>query len=638
MNVLNLTCLCILIASILLVFIALGTCIVLSVKSKKKKEDARRMSILPFHIFLIIFYIAAVIVFFPIYYFDYRSAGEAPLQFINSVLLAAQNVLRLITLNGEFDNIKTFLFGSNTIVYPLAQCYSVYTAIICIAAPLLTASFIISFFHNTLSMIRYTFKPCKKLYVMSELNEKSLALAKSILEDSTIISKKEKRVVFTNVFEKESNGDLIFEANKLGALCIKKEVTSLNLKFKRKCERKVYLISENEDKNVEQALELINLNRIKCEDKKDIMDNLQLYVFATSAESGILLDRIDKGNIKVRRFDKNFNLAIYEMKKHDIFNELVLQQDKDDAANKLICIALIGLGGYGLEFLKMICCLGQMPGYSVEVHVFDKAENLEDRVKAVAPEFILYNDNDIPTESKYKIVFHNLVDVKSSKFIEEFLKIQNYTGVYVLLGDDETNIDTAMRISIELKRHTSKIIPIYSLVYDNIKSDILKTVEINRGSLNKDMQPYDITFIGGIQEIYSLDNIEQNEVEELAKKVHTRWIKLAKNYTEAEKPQMIENANIQFNQFEYYRKSSTVRSVYLNLRNKLKIKKRENEESQEDALYNDKLREYEHRRWNVFMRGEGWIYNKKRKNLTKMHNLLLPFNQLPSEEKEKDDF
>ena len=53
-------------------------------------------------------------------------------------------------------------------------------------------------------------------------------------------------------------------------------------------------------------------------------------------------------------------------------------------------------------------------------------------------------------------------------------------------------------------------------------------------------------------------------------------------------------------------------------------------------LLEEKLKEQEHRRWNAYMRSEGFIYNAKRFDLGKMHSDIRPYSELPSSEKNKD--
>ena len=54
------------------------------------------------------------------------------------------------------------------------------------------------------------------------------------------------------------------------------------------------------------------------------------------------------------------------------------------------------------------------------------------------------------------------------------------------------------------------------------------------------------------------------------------------------------------------------------------------------------LRVIEHRRWNAYMRAEGYCYSgsrdkQSRNDLAKLHNDLVPFDLLTEEEKAKDD-
>ena len=54
------------------------------------------------------------------------------------------------------------------------------------------------------------------------------------------------------------------------------------------------------------------------------------------------------------------------------------------------------------------------------------------------------------------------------------------------------------------------------------------------------------------------------------------------------------------------------------------------------------LRILEHRRWNAYVRSEGYIYSgttdkSSRNDMAKMHNCLVAFDKLPPEEQIKDD-
>lgn len=54
------------------------------------------------------------------------------------------------------------------------------------------------------------------------------------------------------------------------------------------------------------------------------------------------------------------------------------------------------------------------------------------------------------------------------------------------------------------------------------------------------------------------------------------------------------------------------------------------------------LRRLEHRRWNAYMRSEGYVYGgtvekSGRNDLAKTHNCIVPFDALPIVEQKKDD-
>lgn len=605
--------------SVFLIVLAIGTGIAMHrAELKNTGIDGNRRVLTPFQVFILCFFFAAVTVFLPIYYVQYLTAETGVLKALKAFLLSVQNALRLFTLNGEFDNVRDFL-GDPSINAVLAECYSVYAAAIFVAAPLLTAGFVLSFFRDASAMLRYSLRPCRELYVMSELNDRSLTFAKNILGQG----KRGCIVIFTDVFEKgeEKNHERILTARHMGAICVKRDVTDLGLKYARKCKRKVYFIGINEDENVGQALKLITRHR---DDRRYKNKAPEFYVFATTAESEALLDSTDNGDMKVRRINENYNLALSEMLTHPIFENAIAEGGK-----KAIRIAIVGLGGYGKELLKTICCLGQMPGYTVELHVFDK-EGAEERLKASAPGLMTLNEHPEMGEAEYSIVFHPSADVKSVSFIQEFSSVDHYTGVYVMLGEDELNIETAMRLRTALRRKDRKdVVPIYAVVFDPVKADIMA-----RGGLKSmDNEGYGICCIGSLQSSYTLENIEQSKLEGKAEELHLKWADTATQKAKARK---------KFDQYEYYRRSSMMQAVYRDLREGLGFR-RGDENTPEGKAYNDVLRRYEHRRWSTYLLGEGYIKDeasegREKDQIAKTHRLLIPFDKLPEAERMKDDF
>ena len=592
-------------------FIGLG-CIIHFRQNKISKNSSGKKSfaLTPFQIFLAGFFISALIIFFPIYYHCYFNSDSQVLRIIKSVLLSIHNTMRLFILDGDFEIIKTTI-NSTTVSVGLDKAYSVYAAMLFVVAPVLTAGFVLSFFKNVSATVKYHLSPKSDIYVMSELNERSIVLAEDILTNPEV--KGRKLVVFTGVFEKEDeeNSELIEQAKHLGAICFKKDVTEISLKPKaRGIKRKIYFVGDNEDQNVKQALTLIPTCRNNpLLNTKDT----HMYVMSSSVESEVLLNSADNGHLHVRRVRRARNFVIDTLKKYSIFDTQLTKEGK-----KLISIVIVGLGYYGMELLKAICWCGQMDGYILQIHVFDVSCNLEKKIESVAPEIIKYNHKQIEGEPFYDIFFHEMVDANSQDFLNELSSIKDISTVFVCLGDDELNISTTIRMRMQFTRDAinfGRVQPnIYAIVYSSVKSD---TFNQNGGLKSIKGVDYDITFIGSMKERYALSFIEQNELEEEGLKYHLAWANTEKE---------VEEAKLTYEKYEYYRRSSVSKALHVYYRRQLGLM---NISDLEDKIL-------EHKRWNAYTRAEGYVYNAVKDDIAKTHPDLIPYDKLSEREKNKD--
>ena len=592
-------------------FIGLG-CIIHFRQNKISKNSSGKKSfaLTPFQIFLAGFFISALIIFFPIYYHCYFNSDSQVLRIIKSVLLSIHNTMRLFILDGDFEIIKTTI-NSTTVSGGLDKAYSVYAAILFVVAPVLTAGFVLSFFKNVSATVKYHLSPKSDIYVMSELNERSIVLAEDILTNPDV--KGRKLVVFTGVFEKEDedNSELIEQAKHLGAICFKKDVTEISLKPKaRGIKRKIYFVGDNEDQNVKQALTMIPTCR-----NNPLLNtrDTHMYVMSSSVESEVLLNSADNGHLHVRRVRRARNFVIDTLKKYSIFDTQLTKEGK-----KLISIVIVGLGYYGMELLKAICWCGQMDGYILQMHVFDASCNLEKKIESVAPELIKYNHKQIEGEPFYDIFFHEKFDVNSQDFLNELSSIKDISTVFVCLGDDELNISTTIRMRMQFTRDAinfGRVQPnIYAIVYSSIKSD---TFNQNGGLKSIKGVDYDITFIGSMKERYALSFIEQNELEEEGLKYHLAWANTEKE---------VEEAKLTYEKYEYYRRSSVSKALHVYYRRQLGLM---NISDLEDKVL-------EHKRWNAYTRAEGYVYNAVKDDIAKTHPDLIPYDKLSEREKLKD--
>lgn len=639
--------------AILILFILAA--ILLMRQRRRSKPHKHEEYFKPFHLLLAGFFVAAAVMFFPVYYFDYFSAAAPFSRAVKSVLLSVHNTLRLFVLDGEFDVMRDHLL---TLDAPAAllECYGIYAALVYVLAPVFSAGVVLSFCRGASALVRYKFRLPADIYLLSDLNECSAALATDILsntkknknqakkkdeeEKETEKFKRRRRVVvFANVTEEEDEqeNELLTKVKRLGAICLRKDVADIGLKPRWKgVFRKIYLIGMDEDENMRRALTMINICREKCNDPKT-----EIYVFASSSESEVLLNTVDSGKIKIRRQDESRNLMLKTMLQGHIFGGGEHSVVLEEGDMKVVRVAIVGFGLYGMELMKALCWCGQLPGYRVEIHVFDQDPNSKERVKSAAPELIKYNRVRRKGQPYYKITFHNNIDVKSYRFLEEISTMEPVTSVFVTLGDDELNIDIALKLRMQLgrdvmKRKSGAVPPIYAVVYSEAKTRA--AAEAGQGGL-KDTEGngYGIEFIGGIESCYSLDSLELSVVEQLGHQLHSDWSE-KRTQNDSKEAKAKEEQKERYDRFEYNRRSTIARAIYELIRSELKIP---------EQVDRDTLARYEHNRWMVYMRAEGYIYmpdpdakkegrTPKKNEINKTHPMLKPYQNLSKEVREMD--
>ena len=593
-----------------------------------------------FRIFLMLFFVSVFCALYPLARLDLEGGGVV----LKSVLASVINTFRLFFMAGDYVYACKLIGGADIYIW-LSIAYLIYLACFYLVAPIFTLGFILSFFRDASSTVRYALSRRSDLYLFSQLNERSLALAEDIAE-----SQRDKRalIVFSDVYARNEDRvmELIASAKRLGALCLKKDVTEVGIDSRSNRVRKIYLIGDDEDENIQQALTIINRH---AGGKADT-DKLELYVFSNSAESEALLTSVynkPQGsrpqNMKIRRINENRTLALSELIDNPVFEDAIEQNGV-----KKIGLVLVGLGGYGTELLKAFCWCSQMAGYEFTLHVFERGQGIE-KIRAIAPELIKYNRNDIPFEAHYDIQFHDGIEVGSPQFLQEIRAIEGITRVYVSLGDDELNIETAMRIrsALETQRMWHKEIyrpSIYAIVYSASKTQSLSLAESHNAGAQtkkyslKNMEgvSYDIFLIGALKTRYTLKNVERTELEEMAMPFHLDWLEKDKQCAKTDKEreeieQRIAQEKIKYFQFEYYRNSSIAKAVHFELRKKY-ARLEGTEEERESTL-----QLYEHLRWNMYMRADGYTYAPPPKShIAKTHYDLVAFDKLTEGERQKD--
>ena len=463
--------------------------------------------------------------------------------------------LKCLGLNQDFSIISNIdLLTINGFLYAIF-IYGLFLAL-----PILTASVILIFLGDMFVKVKFAINKNKRLYIFSEMNEKSLMVARRILKRKGNMAK----IVFTN-FDRERNREDI------KALKITDKI--LDLKIGNENKVTFYLISENEEENLENALELIT--------KYHNRDKTKIYVVNNSDVATVILDSSNKGKINVEIINETERMV------YDLLDRIPLYLN---AEKNKISVLIVGCGRVGQEFLKTAVWCGQIIGYELEINVIDiNSEKIKEKLEIDNPELL----------NNYNINFID-ADIKSKKAEEEIQRLKSTNYVFVSMESDEKNIDTAIllrKIFLKNDKENFNRRPIINLWIDNES----KKERINK-LVNERNNSYNLNAFGSIKDMYYDNCIINSKLESLAKQVHLSY-----------NPK--DTTLKQYNLLEYNKCSSRATALHLKYKLFSVLKDKYTNNLEEDLknyemIVNDevieKLSENEHERWNAYTRSIGY--------------------------------
>ena len=582
--------------SVICFILSLSVFFVISSSTALKKKILH-----PFKLLFSGVWVSAFFLYIPMHF---AAEGFSVADCLEAVFMALADSKDTFGFSLDFDKITGSLDGCPQW---LSVIYLIWTALIFIIAPAFSVGFVLSLFKNASAYMRYLCVYFRDVYVFSELNEKSLILASDIKAKN-----KNAAIVFADVFDgnEEKSYKLAEKAKLLGAICFRKDILSVN--FRRHSSKKAiwfFTIGKNESENLTQALSLTDAFKDR--------DNIRVYVFSIKTESELLLTDIDKGKVKVRRINEVQSLISRNLYEH---GDIIFDGAKEGAdGERLISAVVVGMGSHGTEMVKALTWYGQMDGYRIRINAFDKDPLAEEKFTALAPELMSPDYNGVyrEGEAQYCISVCSGADVQTKSFADRISAITDATYVFVALGDDDININTAVRLRMYFER--MKIHPvIQAVVYNTRQKKALEGIKNYRG------QAYDIDFVGDIETSYAENVIIASELEARALAQHLKWGKEEEFWT-----------------YEYNYRSSVAQAIHMKAREKCLIPGAAKREDELTAEERDIIETLEHRRWNAYMRAEGYVFSgttdkSGRNDLAKMHHDLVDFSSLSEEEKRKD--
>ena len=549
--------------------------------------------------------VSAVAILYPL------SLSQLEGGYLRAVLLAVHNTLRLFVLDDDFSLMieKTEVLGRGFRVI-----YGVLAAIIYLAAPVMTFSVVLSFLRKYAAYRNYLLHYTRPAYIFSELNERSIALATDLKRD-----KPRCVIAFTGVGDDDDGYSKRLAG--IGALQFHDGVDDVNFaRHSRRAEMTFFIISDDDAQNIRESLSLIERYRGRT--------GTRMYVFSDSVSGRLMLENADCGEMVVQRVNeaqRTVASLLYE-RGGELFDSAVPIPGSDE---RQITAVVAGLDGYGLEMVRALPWLCQMTGYRISIHVISARDDAEELLRSMCPELLDDGHNGLSgtdEDACYSISVYPDVREDGARFDRIIEAIPDISFAFVSLGNDERNIKTAAKLRMLAERARVR-----GCTADEGRTDAKIWAVVRSGDdmqtcrdadlCNHRGQKYGISFVGGISAVCSVDGLLFSKLEEMALARHRNW-----------------GDEKSFWRVEYNYRSSIASVIHARYKKYCRVPGADipnpNDRPPEAR---ELLRRLEHRRWNAYMRSEGYVFCEKRDELARTHHCLVPFSSLSEEEQRKDD-
>lgn len=463
----------------------------------------------------------------------------------------------------------------------LQTVYGGYAAILNLLAPIIGGAFVLDIIASISPRIRLwisCIKVWKEKYYFSELNEGSLALAKSMAAAGGT-SLKRPTMIFTDAYvddEVEKSSERLAEAKDLGAICLKDDLSRV-LKHKPG-KKKFFLIDENENGNLQ------TLTALAGADNNRYIKNSEIYLFVNDdtyvqVEKAVCeklrkdwgLEKEPKGEENGEKEEPQLPLTMIPVRSYrNLISNLLVdiplyepligkKRDKKHPCD--LTVTILGTGHIGIEMFLATYWFGQILDCNLRIRVLsqESEEKFWDKIDYINPEIrhtalagdpILRVNRQDEKAPVYCEVHYQQCDVRSSRFISWLQRRKDEdpdpdrvsdadrildTDYYlVALGSDADNISVANTVrkyvgqnqvetAAEAGEGGIKRTVITYVVYD---SDLAENLNREKSvSYTRNAYIY-MRAVGTLKEVYSVRNVFLNEHERAVQEIHASYVSI----------------------------------------------------------------------------------------------------------------
>ena len=549
-------------------------------------------------------YIASVILYIPQAFYNDIPKGKMPAKIVETIFIS---LLRIFTGN-KYERVK--IEGYST----FNNIYATLMIIVNLTLIFFIGGIFAKFFSGRFQQILLALRKRKDAYIFFGCNEKTLAIASSV-------GKEKANYIFANI-SKNTKLSYREKISEIGGIHVENSVSQVFKKiYKKSTKIEIFLFGDSEEDN------LLELETICAEIAKHKIINVKVYVELLDTPWDIYNDFLDKhntDNVRISFVRTEANFAY-----NNLFNNSIFKDAKEADGIRYIKFLIVGMNERNMEMFKGILHLGQMPGYRLDIMVLDEGR-MRNVLREQMPEVLDLCDKE--GDAIYQIRYHEHIKMESDEMIQALYGFEDFTFAFINMKDDIQNLNVAMRLNRMRMRKGDKGKYKIQAVCEN------KNLYKNRDEKSKS----NVQFIGSKSEVYNYKFITMPEVEEASKKIHDIRFKDGLEVEEWNK-----SCNKEYNRHSEYARTLSLKYKILDIDrqygNKVSAAKYADIENEE------KWRIYEHMRWNMYMRTNGYIFadrdkvSDKEGNIdrdfrrrAKMHNCLINYFELPQVEKDKD--
>ncbi len=526
---------------------------------------------------------------------------------IDTLLSAFLGMTRVITGGNSLKDTRAAIGSLSDESY---AWIGIYTAVLHVLSSLLVLGFLLSFFREAKSKLMYVLFRQGQLYIFNHISERTVLLAEDIIKNHKAV------LVFLAAEAVERTNPYLERLAKIEADIFYSNVKEVKLLKKyRKQEIHFFLMKENDEDNMKEAMSLADHYKDlggKC--------HLKIHLLHSSSKAFSIVDAIEHSeHISIRLIRESQLLIANLLDERPLF--LAARQER-------LKVLLVGAGNIGIEALRTVSWCGHTVTLQPRILVVDENSKREDKIRVEYPELI--------TEEG-AISFHRM-NVESSEFYQLLKEHADISYIICALGDDTLNLKTGMRMREYLE----------GVRYQQLKDQVdTRKAQIHIYLSNpflyqtsKDLRmdgkkAYDLEAFGNLAEIYTWDRMLYPRLDYLGKAVNRFY---ARDYykneiaqaEESKRAELLREIHREADSLYYKKEYNRNSSIALGMHTKYKIyscvteligeqvdpKLWREEISHElidyyysrmkDATIVEELAKAEHRRWNAYMRSQGW--------------------------------